>query len=573
LSPAERAGAAQLALGRIGGREKEALAEIYKEGQEKIAGVWEQHQKDLKSIEKDIEAKRSRLRGMEEEYRQLPTKSSWETASTGKRIVGMLSIAIGGALAHKYGRKNLALETLNNMIDRDLQSKRMELDKHLKGMNFKRNLLTENYQLLGDEREAMALTRAQLTQNVADQANATTMKYASQRAVQQGKLLSAQLEMGATQAINSMLEAEKNRRVQILEKARRTEEHRLNLAQRERERKTSAYIQLEGIRSRERMQQRKEEAASAAGEAAAEAAEKQARRTGTLVGTGGEYIGMSRWTGTGKEKLISDQLSAIRRASTVRRLVGDLENELNLLGRKYGGPLANLKVLNSKDRKRVTEMINNVAKMYGKSMEGARQSDLDFKVYKELFGGSPRGWLEVANPADIVADRKREMDDAMYDNLQTFIDPYEEGREERIDSYVNSFTAMDKIDAEERAKRTETEEAVSTIEEAELEAAGRGKFPTSLPQLATTGGESPTYGITEAARGLYRTTPEGYKEIEAMKKRILRSQNPEATEDYKLLVEKAEASEGTGLLYWQAIADVVKGIRQRRDAGLIPPRE
>jgi len=116
------------------------------------------------------------------------------TAGKVSSVVGLILGGIGQGLA---GGPNQALETLNKLVDRDIQAQRDNLGK-------KQSLFAANMQRLGDERAAWAATKAQIAslaqakiEQAAARASIPTVKAAALEANAQIKAYQAKLNQEA----------------------------------------------------------------------------------------------------------------------------------------------------------------------------------------------------------------------------------------------------------------------------------------------------------------------------------------------------------------------------------------
>lgn len=100
--------------------------------------------------------------------------------STGDKILNGLGLILGGMGAGLTGGPNLAFESMQRNIDRDIASQRDELGK-------KQNLLAHNMQTTSNLRAATELTRMQTNDMVASKLKMEALK--AQDAIQKGNLL------------------------------------------------------------------------------------------------------------------------------------------------------------------------------------------------------------------------------------------------------------------------------------------------------------------------------------------------------------------------------------------------
>lgn len=94
----------------------------------------------------------------------------YDSLSTGGKVstlVGLVLGGIGGGMTGKGG--NMALDTFNNMVNRDLEAQKSNLDK-------KKGLLAANLQEMGNLRDAETFSRIQMNDAFANQLKASAAK-------------------------------------------------------------------------------------------------------------------------------------------------------------------------------------------------------------------------------------------------------------------------------------------------------------------------------------------------------------------------------------------------------------
>lgn len=79
----------------------------------------------------------------------------WKNQGTGSKITAALGLILGGAGAHSYGGRNLAAETINNAIQRDIEAQQNDQSKDL-------NLWKMNREATQDDLQANLATQNQM---------------------------------------------------------------------------------------------------------------------------------------------------------------------------------------------------------------------------------------------------------------------------------------------------------------------------------------------------------------------------------------------------------------------------
>lgn len=165
------------------------------------AGIYEQAQKDLGKrqidFEKNTQAVRTLIDQTNKEIRDQqidPNKYLGDLSTMGKAstVLGLIFGGIGGGL-QRTGQ-NLALDTLNKLIDRDIAAQKANLDK-------KTSLLSSYYNQLGDMRTAENMARATMLDQFSNQLKGEAAKSQDPIAKARANQALGQLQMQTAQII------------------------------------------------------------------------------------------------------------------------------------------------------------------------------------------------------------------------------------------------------------------------------------------------------------------------------------------------------------------------------------
>lgn len=99
----------------------------------------------------------------------------------GKRIAAALMVFAGGLGSRATGGRNLAMETINNMIERDIDAQKANIANQRGALNEKQSLYQQTLARTGNEARARELHRAAAWDAAINQAKAEAMKYESPR--------------------------------------------------------------------------------------------------------------------------------------------------------------------------------------------------------------------------------------------------------------------------------------------------------------------------------------------------------------------------------------------------------
>lgn len=117
----------------------------------------------------------------------------WHNMGTGNKVLAAISVALSGLGAGMQGGKpNLALETIQKSIDRDIEAQRLELGK-------KQTLLSENMRRFGDLNTATQATMLQLNALTQAKVSQIAARSGSGQAQGQAQVLLGQLGIQAAQ--------------------------------------------------------------------------------------------------------------------------------------------------------------------------------------------------------------------------------------------------------------------------------------------------------------------------------------------------------------------------------------
>lgn len=112
----------------------------------------------------------------------------WNNASTGAKISAGIGVLLSGLGAGLTGGPNLALESINKMVDKDIDAQKTELGK-------KQTLFSMNMQKYRDVSMATAATKASMAAMLQGQLSSSAARMGSAQAMQNAKLQNAQIDM------------------------------------------------------------------------------------------------------------------------------------------------------------------------------------------------------------------------------------------------------------------------------------------------------------------------------------------------------------------------------------------
>lgn len=114
---------------------------------------------------------------------KIDTHRVWSSMDGGQRVLAGIALALGAVGAAGNGGRNMAVETIDKAIDRDIDAQKAELSATLQkrgqAVNQKQNLLGMMREKFGDEIQLEAAARATLWKNVAATIESLGPKYQS----------------------------------------------------------------------------------------------------------------------------------------------------------------------------------------------------------------------------------------------------------------------------------------------------------------------------------------------------------------------------------------------------------
>lgn len=121
----------------------------------------------------------------------------WSNASTGNKVLAGIGILLSGIGSGLTGQPNLAIQSINQTIERDIDSQKADLNK-------KANLVSENYRRFGDMHMAEQMTRANLLASTQAQIAASAAKMGSAQATARAQQAIGQLDLQKADIYRSM---------------------------------------------------------------------------------------------------------------------------------------------------------------------------------------------------------------------------------------------------------------------------------------------------------------------------------------------------------------------------------
>lgn len=165
---------------------------IYAESAQKMQDLQSETQKKYAALDRENEALTKAITNQKID----PTRV-WSSADTGNKVLAGIGLILGGMGAGLTGGKNEALDTMNRIIDRDIDAQKADLGK-------KQNLLTMNYHKYGNLQAATTATSIQL--------NAVTQ---AQIASAASKSQNAQVQQNAALAIGTLKQQQNAQQMQL----------------------------------------------------------------------------------------------------------------------------------------------------------------------------------------------------------------------------------------------------------------------------------------------------------------------------------------------------------------------
>jgi hypothetical protein len=186
----------------ISGINQEAAA-LGQVGQQQADILQKQNEK-LQAIQQDYEARRKvfddEIAGYQKEIQEgkVDPNRYMNSLSTGGKIataVGLILGGLGGGISGRGG--NAALDTLNRIIDRDIDAQKIDMDK-------KKNLMGFSMQKLGNLKDAEAYSRAILISQTSNELQAAAAKSQDPLAKARAVQAVGQLEAQKAQLLNQV---------------------------------------------------------------------------------------------------------------------------------------------------------------------------------------------------------------------------------------------------------------------------------------------------------------------------------------------------------------------------------
>lgn len=132
--------------------------------QQNLASIYEKHMAEEQRIFDTNQNEMMNLQTQGDKLREdvisnkVDPDRYWNSKSTGQKVMTTLGILLGGIGAGlQQTTRNMAWESLQNRIDRDIQAQKDELGK-------KQSLLADNYRQRGDLQQAFAATKLQMNE-------------------------------------------------------------------------------------------------------------------------------------------------------------------------------------------------------------------------------------------------------------------------------------------------------------------------------------------------------------------------------------------------------------------------
>lgn len=180
-----------------GAAEQEGVAEFAAADQ--AQAVEAQHESDFAALQKQYANERdAELKERKQLYQELATSKLdpmrlYNEASTGRKAIALLGVALGGWLQTSRGGRNAALDTLNRLLDRDLEGQRANLAKKKDLLGEKDKVLATLRQSFGDDQAALLAAKGVQLRQVTLELDKQLASLKDEKALARGLELKAQI--------------------------------------------------------------------------------------------------------------------------------------------------------------------------------------------------------------------------------------------------------------------------------------------------------------------------------------------------------------------------------------------
>lgn len=190
---------------RLSDVREEAANETYQalQGQEEAMAAFDlQRQKEREAFQEQYNEQFNKSEEAVQAFKEADIKNPWATRSTGQKITAALSIALGGFVQGMQGGENMALNIINDAIERDLQIQQANLSKLGTQAQLERNLLGDLRNKGMDERQAYLTARQIMLQSAQRELDTIAAQYKAPeiqatRDVLNGQLMNQEMETKA----------------------------------------------------------------------------------------------------------------------------------------------------------------------------------------------------------------------------------------------------------------------------------------------------------------------------------------------------------------------------------------
>jgi len=127
----------------------------------------EMHKQKIQNTAQKLQSIHDKIEKEDTELRQIDPERFWNNASTGRKVmagIGMLLSGIGSGLT---GQKNMAMETINRLIDNDIKAQQLNAEQGLAKKKMSLEQIKLNMQKLNDA-TSNRLKQAQTSKIIAD---------------------------------------------------------------------------------------------------------------------------------------------------------------------------------------------------------------------------------------------------------------------------------------------------------------------------------------------------------------------------------------------------------------------
>ena len=195
-SPMEKAMEATSNIGEITKEGKEKESDVYKKQEQEYKDYQAKKLKEQEDLDKELKSDRENYQTALDNYNKMEYKGFWENKSTGEKILGAISIALGAYAQAVSGGKlpNTALNIINKAMDDDFAQYKEKANKKLKLIDQSRMSIQDKQRARQGIAQDLAAYRAGQAYQVETKINEIQTKTGAELAPEQADKLNAALE-------------------------------------------------------------------------------------------------------------------------------------------------------------------------------------------------------------------------------------------------------------------------------------------------------------------------------------------------------------------------------------------